>query len=56
MRGAWWANPILNSLTPVIEGSEFVTTNAAEVARVAMPQRVPSGFHGNWLPAGGRAH
>ena len=35
MRGAWWANPILSSLAPVIEGSGFVTTNAAEVARVA---------------------
>lgn len=39
--------------------SAFVVLDArdlTEVARVAMPQRVPSGFHGNWLPAGGRAH
>ena len=35
MRGKWWSNPILSSLTPVIEGSRFVTTNGAEIKRVA---------------------
>jgi hypothetical protein len=35
VRGKWWSNPILGSLTPVIEGSRFVTTNAAEIKRVA---------------------
>ena len=35
MRGKWWSNPILGSLTPVIKGSRFVTTNAAEIKRVA---------------------
>jgi hypothetical protein len=35
MRGAWWSNPILPSLEPVIQGSRFVTTNPQEIARVA---------------------
>ena len=35
MRGKWWSNPVLSSLTPVIEGSGFVTTNEREVERVA---------------------
>lgn len=35
MRGKWWSNPILSSLTPVIEGSRFVTTNVDEIQRVA---------------------
>ena len=35
MRGKWWSNPILSSLTPVIEGSRFVTTNEDEIKRVA---------------------
>ena len=35
MRGKWWSNPILSSLTPVVEGSGFVTTNEGEVQRVA---------------------
>jgi hypothetical protein len=35
VRGKWWSNPILSSLTPVIEGSRFVTTNEAEIKRVA---------------------
>ena len=35
MRGKWWSNPVLSSLTPVIEGSGFVTTNEGEVRRVA---------------------
>lgn len=39
--------------------SAFVVLDArdlTEVARIAMPRHVPAGFHGNWLPAGGRAH
>jgi len=35
VRGKWWSNPILTSLTPVIEGSKFVRTNAAEIKRVS---------------------
>ena len=35
MRGKWWSNPILSSLTPVIEGSRYVSTNGAEIERVA---------------------
>lgn len=35
VRGAWWSNPILNSLAPVVQGSRFVTTNEVEVERVA---------------------
>ncbi len=35
MRGVWWSNSILRSLTPVIDGSRFVTTNEGEVRRVA---------------------
>jgi hypothetical protein len=35
VRGKWWSNPILSSLTPVIEGSRLVTTNEAEIQRVA---------------------
>jgi len=34
-------------------GSAFVVldaTNLHQVASVALPQRVPAGFHGNWLP------
>ena len=36
--------------------SEFVVLDARDVAagpvaRVAIPRRVPAGFHGNWLPA-----
>jgi carotenoid cleavage dioxygenase len=36
-------------------GSDLVVLDARElapVARVALPQRVPFGFHGSWLPAG----
>lgn len=35
MQGKWRSNPILSSLTPVIEGSTFVKTNEAEIRRVA---------------------
>ena len=35
VRGKWWSNPILSSLTPVVQGSGFVTTNEGEVQRVA---------------------
>ena len=31
----------------VLDASRF---DAAPIARVALPQRVPFGFHGNWLP------
>jgi len=39
------------------DASEFVLLDASDlaakpVARVALPQRVPHGFHGNWIPAG----
>jgi len=30
---------------------DAATFPAAPVARVAIPQRVPNGLHGNWLPA-----
>jgi carotenoid cleavage dioxygenase len=36
--------------------TDFVVLDAQtldEVARVSLPQRVPYGFHGNWLPAEG---
>ena len=39
--------------------SAFVVLDArdlTEVARIDLPRRVPAGFHGNWLPAGGTAH
>ncbi|MBV9602879.1 MAG: carotenoid oxygenase family protein, partial [Chloroflexi bacterium] len=34
-------------------GSAFVVLDATDlhqVASVALPQRVPAGFHGTWLP------
>ncbi len=39
------------------DGSDLVITHAQElaggaVATVALPQRVPYGFHGNWVPTG----
>lgn len=41
--------------SPVRECSELVIINASEfdaepVARVRLPQRVPHGFHGSWIP------
>ena len=37
------------------ESTEFVVLDAQDlsrppVARVPLPQRVPFGFHGNWVP------
>ena len=37
------------------ESTEFVVLDAQDlsrppVARVSLPQRVPFGFHGNWVP------
>ena len=37
------------------DGSDLVIIDAADftgspVAKVALPQRVPYGFHGNWIP------
>lgn len=41
---------------PVRDGSDLVIIDAADfagppVASIALPQRVPYGFHGNWIPA-----
>jgi carotenoid cleavage dioxygenase len=41
---------------PVRDGSDLVIIDAADfaappVARVELPQRVPYGFHGNWINA-----
>ncbi len=47
----WLLNFVTDRRT---EMTEFVVLDAAtlsEVARVQMPERVPFGFHGNWLPA-----
>jgi carotenoid cleavage dioxygenase len=33
----------------ILDGSDFT---GAEVARVQLPQRVPFGFHGSWVPDG----
>ena len=35
MGGAWWKNPVLTSIQPVIDGSTYVKTNQKEIARVA---------------------
>lgn len=40
---------------PRTDESEFVVLDATHmtkdpVARVRLPQRVPNGFHGSWLP------
>ncbi|TRW88724.1 carotenoid oxygenase family protein [Mycolicibacterium sp. 018/SC-01/001] len=40
---------------PVRDGSDLVIIDASDftgspVARIALPQRVPYGFHGNWIP------
>lgn len=40
---------------PVTDGSDLVIIDASDfegdpVARVRLPQRVPHGFHGNWMP------
>ncbi|MFZ4519534.1 MAG: carotenoid oxygenase family protein [Microthrixaceae bacterium] len=48
---------LLNFVTDLTDRStEFVVLDARDVAagpvaRVALPRRVPFGFHGNWLPA-----
>lgn len=41
---------------PLREGSDLVILDASDfgaapVATIALPQRVPFGFHGNWIPA-----
>ena len=41
---------------PARDGSDLVIIDASDftgppVARIKMPQRVPYGFHGNWIPA-----
>ncbi|KGI70130.1 carotenoid oxygenase family protein [Mycolicibacterium rufum] len=41
---------------PARDGSDLVILDASDftgppVARIALPQRVPYGFHGNWIPA-----
>jgi carotenoid cleavage dioxygenase len=49
--GGWLCNYVTDRTTMT---SDFVVIDAAsldEVARVHLPQRVPFGFHGNWLPA-----
>ncbi|MGV0790513.1 carotenoid oxygenase family protein [Mycolicibacterium sp. XJ1819] len=43
---------------PVRDGSDLVIIDASDfagppVARIGLPQRVPYGFHGNWLPSAG---
>ena len=40
---------------PSRDGSDLVIVDASDfagdpVAKIALPQRVPHGFHGNWIP------
>jgi carotenoid cleavage dioxygenase len=49
----WLCNYVTDRTTMT---TDFVVLDAQtldEVARVSLPQRVPYGFHGNWLPAEG---
>ena len=48
----WLLQYVYDKLT---DSSEFVVLDAADVAadpvaRVPLPQRVPFGFHGSWIP------
>jgi carotenoid cleavage dioxygenase-like enzyme len=48
----WYLTYVYN---PVTDGSDLVIIDASDfegepVARIRMPQRVPHGFHGNWIP------
>jgi carotenoid cleavage dioxygenase-like enzyme len=50
-RSGWYLSYVYD---PVRDGSDLVVLDATDitaepVARVRLPQRVPHGFHGNWI-------
>ena len=50
-RAGWYMSYVYD---PARDGSDLVILDASDiaaepVARVRLPQRVPHGFHGNWL-------
>lgn len=49
----WLLNFVTDRTTMTSELVVLAAADLSEVARVHLPQRVPFGFHGNWLPLAG---
>jgi carotenoid cleavage dioxygenase-like enzyme len=47
----WLLNFVTDRTTMTSDFVVLAAADLSEVARVRLPQRVPFGFHGNWLPA-----
>jgi carotenoid cleavage dioxygenase-like enzyme len=47
----WLCNYVTDRSTMTTDFVVLSASSLDEVARVRMPQRVPFGFHGNWMPA-----
>ena len=46
----WLLNYVTDRTTMMTDFVVLEAGGLSEVARVHLPQRVPFGFHGNWLP------